>query len=441
MIGRFIKFILAWVLFSCGTAGFAAEADTGVASSTSASDVSRELATKAAAATAVEQEIRSPQFLKLLVDSILEAFDIRSSGNTVAHYVISACLLVAALLLRRVVTQVFFGVFRRMAARTQTTLDDKLFSSLEAPTGTLVMLIGLFAALRVLQLSPEADKMVALAATGAFSLGIFWLLLRAFSTLLDHAHQVASARGKGIAAFMPWIKKTLITVFVVVGVLTILQSLGWNVRTVLAGLGLGGLAFALAAQDTLANIFGAIVVAVDQPFKLGEVVRIAGNVGAVEDIGLRSTRIRLIDKSLMVIPNKTVAGETITNLSRFTQRRTEQVIGLTYDTKPEDMDKIVEEFRQIVLGEPEVDPASVMVFFRDFNASSLDIWVVYLAIRADFQPYMRMRQRINMKFMQAVEARGLAFAFPTQTLHLAGDGAEKMARRNDPPAAREHTQG
>jgi MscS family membrane protein len=157
------------------------------------------------------------------------------------------------------------------------------------------------------------------------------------------------------------------------------------------------------------------------------------NVGIVEDIGLRSTRIRMIDRSLMVVPNKTVAAETITNLSRFTQRRCEQVIGLTYDTKPDDMNAIVEEFKQIILAEPEIDQTSVMVFFRDYAASSLDIWVVYMAQGPDFQAFMRMRQRINLAFMRAVDARGLAFAFPTQTLHLAGEIADRLADRDRPP--------
>jgi MscS family membrane protein len=220
---------------------------------------------------------------------------------------------------------------------------------------------------------------------------------------------------------MPWIKKTLVVVFVIIGVLMVIQNLGYgeSVKTLVAGLGIGGLAFALAAQDTIANLFGSIVVAIDQPFKIGETIRIGGNVGVVEDIGLRSTRLRAVDKSLIVIPNKTVAGETITNLARFTQRRVEQVIGLTYDSSAEKMDGIVEEFRRLILAEQEVDPASVMVFFRDFSASSLDIWVVYVAIDADFQKHMRLRQRLNFAFMRAVEARGLSFAFPTQTLHIA----------------------
>jgi MscS family membrane protein len=131
----------------------------------------------------------------------------------------------------------------------------------------------------------------------------------------------------------------------------------------------------------------------------------------------------------MIVPNKTVAAETITNLARFTQRRNEQVIGLTYDTTPAQMDEMVGEIKRIVLAEDGVDPTSVMVFFRDFGASSLDIWVVYVSKSPDFQPYMTMRQRINLNIMHAVEARGLSFAFPTQTVHLDGEIAKKIAEK------------
>jgi MscS family membrane protein len=208
-----------------------------------------------------------------------------------------------------------------------------------------------------------------------------------------------------------------------------------DVKAFLAGLGIGGLAFALAAQDTIANLFGSVVVAVDQPFKVGETVRIGAFTGTVEDIGLRSTKIRAVDKSLIIIPNITVAAEAITNLARFTERRVEQVIGLTYDTTAEKMDAIVEDFRTIILAETEVEPSSVMVFFRDYSASSLDIWVVYVAKDADFQKHMRLRQRINLAMMRAVQARGLSFAFPTQTLEFGQSAARALSAGRAPADA------
>lgn len=389
----------------------------------------------AAAVASGAAEPRTPDFLEHLVDFTLGLFDVRNSGNTTTHYVIAALLLTGSFLLRRVVATMIFALFKKLAARTRTTLDDKLFPALEDPVKALITLVGILAALKVLKLAPESDRLVSYASTVAFSLGVFWLLLRAFGTMLDHAQEIALKRNLGIAAFMPWIKKTLIVIFVVFGVLMVAQSLGANVKAFLAGLGIGGLAFALAAQDTLANLFGSVVVAIDQPFKLGEYVKIGTNDGTVEDIGLRSTRLRRADKSLIIIPNKTVAAEAIVNLSRFTQRRAEQVIGLTYDTKPDDLDAIVTEIRGIILAEKdEIDPTSVMVYFRDFNASSLDIWVVYMSKDADFQKHMTLRQRLNLAIMNAVAKRGLAFAFPTQTVQLDGPVARQLAENKTRPA-------
>jgi MscS family membrane protein len=361
----------------------------------------------------------APDFLEHVVDRLLEAFDVRNSGNTVMRYVIAALFLVGAVLLRRVLTSLVFMSLRKVTARTKTTLDDKLLGAVEEPAAALVMVGGIFAALDVLKFAPETDRAIGYGSTVAFSLVIFWGLLRALDALLDHAREIATRRQMSIATFMPWIKKTLLAVFVVVGVLIIIQSLGYNVTTVLQGLGIGGLAFALAAQDTIANLFGSIVVAIDQPFKLGEFVKIGDYLGLVEDLGLRSTKLRSLDKSLIVIPNKSVAAEAVINLSRFTQRRVEQVIGLTYDTTAEQMTAIVDEIRRIILAEGDVDPASLLCYFRDYSASSLDIWIVYVVRDPDFMKHMELRQRVNLAIMRAVEARGLAFAFPTQTVHVA----------------------
>jgi MscS family membrane protein len=436
---RLLLFVAFCIVWTQPAAWAADAAPTGVeaAGSAPATAAEKEIATKAAAAAVATKRAvdDQPDFLEHLVDSILSLFNIRSSGNTTTHYAIAALLFCVSLLARGIVTRLLFPMLRRLASKTKTTLDDKMFPALETPAAAFVMVVGMFASLKVLKLTPEADFYISSGAHVAFSLTIFWALWRGLGTLLDHGTEAARAKGMGVAAFMPWIKKSLLTVFAVLAVLLTIQSLGYDVKAILAGLGIGGLAFALAAQDTLANIFGAIVVAVDQPFRIGETVRIGANVGGVEDIGLRSTRIRLVDKSLMVIPNKMVAAETITNLSRFTQRRTEQVIGLTYDTKPEQMDEIVGEFRRIILAEPEVDPTSVQVFFRDYSASSLDIWVVYVTRDPDFPKYMALRQRINLAFMRAVTARKLSFAFPSQSVYLAGDIAERIASRGDGGAA------
>ena len=399
-----------------------------LAQTTTAATEAAQTTTTAAAATTVLAKSgvpRTPDLLEHLVDEVLVLFNVGSSGNTATHYAIFALILVGAILLRRFVTTIIFNRLKRLAAKTETTLDDKLFPALEGPVTTFVMVTGIFASVKVLKLSETADRTIGYGSTVAFSLVVFWGLLRAFGAVLDHMHEVAREKQMGVAAFMPWIKKTLVAIFVVIGVLITVQSLGFNVSTILSGLGIGGLAFALAAQDTIANLFGSIVVAIDQPFKVGETVRIGANTGAVEDIGLRSTKIRLIDRSLVIIPNKLVSSEAIINLSRFTQRRVEQVIGLTYDTTPDQMTAIVEDVKGIILAETEVNAESVMVFFRDFSASSLDLWIVYATKGPDLQEGLGLKQRVNLAIMRAVAARGLSFAFPTQTMHLDGPVAKQ----------------
>jgi MscS family membrane protein len=231
----------------------------------------------------------------------------------------------------------------------------------------------------------------------------------------------------GVAAFMPWIKKTLIAIFVVIGLLMVVQSLGYNVKTILGAAGIGGLAFALAAQDTIANLFGSLVVATDQPFKIGETIRVDGNVGTVEDIGLRSTKLRLVDKSLLVIPNKTMASESIANLSRFKQRRVDQVLGLTYDTTAEKMEQLLVDLRALLNSDEGVEKQTSNVAFTEFGDSSMNIQIIYYTITADFAQHLQVRERVNLKMMRLILARGLSMAFPTRTLILDGPIAKQLA--------------
>jgi MscS family membrane protein len=386
------------------------------------------------AAPAAPATIPANDLLEHFVDWLQLRMFPDGSHSEIVHWIACAVLFTAAILLRHVITNFIFYWLKKLAAKTETTLDDKLFPALEPPVATFVMVAGIAGALSVLKLSPMVDRLVASGARISILAVVFWGILRAGGAVLDHFEEIAHEKQIGLAHFMPLIKKVLAVLVVVFGVLMGAKSQGIDVGAVLTGLGIGGLAVAFAAQDTIANLFGSFVVAIDQPFKVGETVRIGGNLGTIEDIGLRSTKLRALDKSLVVLPNKTVAAETVTNLSRFTARRVEQVLGLTYDTHPDQMAAVVEDIRQLILREEQVDPASVMVFFRDYSASSLDIWVVYVIRDADFQKHMALRQKLNLAFMRAVEARGLAFAFPTQTMHLPGPLVEKLAA--PPPTAK-----
>jgi MscS family membrane protein len=347
--------------------------------------------------------------------------------SELVHWIACGVLFVAAILLRRVVTNIIFRGLKKLAERTETTLDDKLFPALEQPVAALVMVLGIFAALSVLKLSPRVDRLIDHGATIAVLAVLFWGLLRAGGAVLNHLEEIAHEKQIGIAHFMPLIKKALAALVIVFGVLMGIKSLGVDVGAVLTGLGIGGLAFAFAAQDTIANLFGSFVVVLDHPFKVGDYIRIGSNEGTVEDIGLRSTRLRSSARTQIVLPNKTVAAEPVINFTRMPQRRVDQTIGLTYNTTAEQMEAALGDIRRILQDDPGVHQEFVTVNFAEYNASSLDIQITYFTADPDFKKHLYVRERINLEIMRAVAERGLSFAFPTQTLHVDDDVARKLA--------------
>lgn len=422
------RLFLLCSLFTLVLGGAAVRAQEAATTTTAAQSAGADPATQAVAAVGSGVVTPAvPDFLEYLVDLILGLFGVDTEGNTAYHWTIAAVITVAFYVLRKVGARWVFAIFKKLTAKTKSTLDDELVTVWEKPVGMFIAVLGVVVALKVLKLAPETQDAVRYFKTIAISVTALWFFINSISCLLDHLQSAAKAKGSAVAAFMPWIKKALITIFLVFGVLYAAQSLGADVKAFLAGLGIGGLAFALAAQDTIANVFGSVVVAVDQPFRVGEFVKIGGNEGVVEDIGLRSTKLRTPDRTLIAIPNKTVANEVINNFGRMPQRRVLQTIGVTYGSKREALNGLVEDIRAMLRATPEVHPDTILVHFTNFGASSLDIQIIYFAANPDGIKTLDLRHKINLELMRLVEARGLGFAFPTQTIEFAGAIAERMA--------------
>ncbi len=345
------------------------------------------------------------------------------------HWLACGIIIIAAILLRHIITDIIFNRLKKLASKAESTLDDKLFPAMEAPVAALIMVAGIFAAISVLQLPPRTDLLVTEAAKVCVLAVVLWGAIRGGGAVLDHLEEISHQRQMTVATFMPLIKKTLMVFAIICGVLMIADSLGLKVGVFLTSLGIGGLAFALAAQDTIANLFGSLVVVLDQPFRVGDVVKIGAQVGTVEDIGLRSTKIRLVDRSVAIMPNKMVASEAVVNLSRVTERRVEQNIALPYDTSPAQMEAILAEIRELIRKEAEINQDSVVVAFHNIGVSSLEILVAYMTVGPDFMAQLRLKERLNLAFMRAVTARGLSFALPAQSLHLPGPVLDKLADR------------
>lgn len=342
----------------------------------------------------------------------------------VFHLIAGLTLIALAVLLRQVAATAIFGRMQRRVEREGTRVQEQLVVALIGPMGALLIVCGIYAALAVFALPPEAEHLAAFGARGAATVIVLWGIFCAGAAGLVHLEGVARSRDLGIAVFLPLIKKMLGFVFGILAILIVAESLGLEVKTFLAGLGIGGLAVALAAQDTIANMFGSFVVVLDHPFRVGDTVRIAGNEGTVEDIGLRSTRLRTGSRTQIVMPNKLVASEAITNLSRMPQRRVDQTIGLTYGTTAEQMEAILADLRALLRNDPGVHPSLIGAYFAGYGDSTLDIQIVYFTNEPAWEKHMEVRERVNLRIMRAVAARNLAFAFPTRT----------VIHENPPPA-------
>jgi MscS family membrane protein len=406
-----------------GAAGPSSSAPAPTASGASATTATASAATEPNAAAALVGHLHAADHMTdTLTGYLLRAIGVAPDSNA-GRYLAAVFIVLVAFLLRRVVIRAAFVLINRLLAKLDSGLCVRLSNALEKTLALVVVIIGCVLALKVLHPPSAASRSLNYVQAVAVMFALFWFALRVTGAVADHLHALARRNGLGVAAFMPWIKNALIAIVFVFGALTIAQGLGMNVSAFLAGLGIGGLAIALAAQDTVANVFGAVVVAVDQPFRIGETVQIGAFTGTVEHVGIRSTRLRTAQKTLVTIPNKTMASENIVNLSRVTQHRVEITIGLTYDTTASQLEEIVAEIARIARADADVDPASVTAQFTNFNASSLDIWLLFLTKTAAHPP-LPAKQRVSLAIMRAVGQRGLSFAFPTQTIEL-GTGAAK----------------
>jgi MscS family membrane protein len=218
---------------------------------------------------------------------------------------------------------------------------------------------------------------------------------------------------------VPLVSKTLKFFLLIMAVLATLDNLGFNIRTLLAGVSISGLAIGLAAQDTVGNLFGAAAVFMDKPFKIGDRIKMGDVEGFVEEMGLRSTRIRNLDGHLITVPNKTVGNSTITNITRRPNIKTVLNIGVTYDTPAGKVRQALEILGEVYRKHPETH--DVIIGFNQFADSSLNINVIHWWKTVDFKLYMAGMQEMNLEIKRRFDEAGISFAFPTRTVYLRQD--------------------
>ncbi len=334
---------------------------------------------------------------------------------------------------RRIIIWLFGGVLLRQAAKTKAQWDDELILHMPGPLSAIAQIAIWFVAVRLLALPSKpvsVDVWVQQGLTVALWFAITWLGFRLVDVLTGSLTRVAAkTESKLDDQLLPMLRKTLKVVLAVVVAVMVLQNLGYSVTSLVASLGVGGLALALAAKDTVANLFGSVVVFTDRPFQIGDWVQVGGVEGTVEEVGFRTTRIRRFDKSLVTLPNQTFSSEAIVNHSERPMRRISMTIGVTYESKAPQIRQLLDGLRKLVAEHPEIDQGYHFVHFSGFGDSSLNIQIYCFTKSTVWTEFLGAREDLMLQIMDLVESLGLEMAFPTQTVYLRDEkwGARQAA--------------
>lgn len=315
------------------------------------------------------------------------------------------------------------------AAKTKTTLDDLLLDLVHGPIKVVSFVILLHIGLRIFAWPDWLEDFLGKGLKLVVACSLTYMSLKLIDLLLGYwQERAAQEEDRSFdEQLYPIIRKSLKVFVVVVAVLVTSQNLGLNITGVIASLSIGGLALGLAAQDTLANLFGAVAVFLDKPFRLGDRIQLDSVDGTVESIGLRSTRVRNLDGHLITIPNKTMGNATITNVTRRPNIKTIMNLGLTYDTPTPKVERALAILKEIYRGHAMTH--DVWISFNQFADSSLNIQVVHWWNSTDYKAYLEGMQEMNLAIKRRFDEERIDFAFPSRTLYLrqdtAGQGPEQ----------------
>lgn len=338
-------------------------------------------------------------------------------GHARWKYLASILYICLAWLASRGVDFVFQRLLKQWTKKTETQLDDLLVDLFKGPVKVIVFVILMHVGLNVFEWPAWVSKYLSKGLKLVIAWSVTYMAVRAVDVFMRHLQQRVQEEDREFnAQLFPVIRKTLKIFIVVVAVLVTAQNLDFQITGMLASLSIGGLALGLAAQDTLANLFGAVAIFADKPFRIGDRVTMDNVDGNVETIGLRSTRIRNLDGHLITVPNKTIANATITNISRRPNIRTLMYIGVTYNTPPERIQQAVDLLKEIYGQHPMT--ADLIVAFQKFNAYSLDILVVHWWKGLVYKEYLDGMHALNLEVKRRFDEAGIEFAFPTQTLYV-----------------------
>lgn len=331
-----------------------------------------------------------------------------SYTNELARDIIGAAgIFLLFLLLRKIFTRYIFKFVLNLCSRSKFKLNDKLLLAFEKPLRSFFLIFGGYLAMKFLPLGPAADLFINKLFRSFFILLIAWGIYNLAGNNSFLSDEIKE-KLKLDSILIPWFTKLGRFIIIALAIVLFAHEWGYDVNGFIAGLGLGGLALALAAKDVLANIFGGIVIIMEKPFSIGDTVSTASVEGTVEDISFRSTLFRNTAQALVTVPNSKLVTEAISNLSRMGKRRVSFTLGLNKASSAAQMGTAIQRIRETLSKREDIYQDSITVVFDSFKDSSLELLITYFTKTTDWSEHLQVKEDINLQIMQIVQDEELA---------------------------------
>ncbi|HUU29473.1 MAG TPA: mechanosensitive ion channel family protein [archaeon] len=357
-------------------------------------------------------------------------------GQEAYRYGLAFLIILAALIVKKIFDKIISKWLHRWAEKTHFRYDDIIISSISPPLSALMFSMGIFFALFMFKLPGEPYNLPLIITQSlhvTLVLIAVWAAYRLCDLVAEMTRTFFEKQNPEMAEqFTPLVRQAIRITVVIVGGILIIQNLGYSVTSLVAGLGIGGLAIALAAQDTISNVFGTLVMFTDKPFKIGDWIRFGEVDGFVEEVGFRSIKLRTWSNTLMYIPNKMITSQIIENCASMKKRRVKMTVGIQYDSPSDKVRELVRRIRELLQNDSDVNQEYMLVHFTDFGPSSLDIFIYYFTVNTAWAEYLEVRERINLRIMEIVHELGLSFAFPSSTLYFGSRLSMEQAPVTEP---------
>ena len=339
-------------------------------------------------------------------------------NNTVLLYITAVGVFIVCVIAVKIFKRIVLNHLKKWSEKTETIIDDFLVKSIEKSLIPLLYFGALYLAVNTLVLNPKISNLIEKASIILVTFFVLRVITSGIRFSLDlylSKKREGQTRRKEIRGLT-----SLISILIwVLGFVFLLDNLGFNISAVIAGLGIGGIAIALAAQTILGDLFSYFVIFFDRPFEIGDFIVVGDKAGAIEYIGIKTTRIRALGGEQLVFSNKELTNSIIHNYKKMEKRRVVFHLGVIYQTKAEQLAEVPGIVKEII--EAQTDVTFDRGHFYNYGNSSLDFEFVYYVIGAYYTKYMDIQQSINLKIFEAFEKRGIEFAYPTQTLFLSKD--------------------